>query len=75
MCTTLKQPSSNLQASKPPKSERKNTHPQCVFCRAKGGSRPKEVNLHFQYTTRVCIPQCRDARLERPIGRQTNQSR
>ena len=44
LCIYFKQGASNLQASKPSKSEGKNTHSQCVFCRAKDGSRPKGVN-------------------------------
>ena len=31
VCTTQQQPASNLQASKQSRSERKNTHSQCVF--------------------------------------------
>ena len=47
----------------------KNTHQQCVLPTSKIQTTCKQANRHFQYTMRVCIPQCRDARLERPLNR------
>lgn len=43
--TTQQQSISNLQASKPPRRERKNTHLQCVFAKRRRGSRPKGSNF------------------------------
>ena len=72
-----------VQAVQPPKTknppsisiEEENTHSQCVLPNSKLQATCKQVNSQKQHTLTVCIPQCRDARLERPIGRQTKQSR
>ena len=49
VCTPQQQPSSNLQASKQSRSERKNTQRECMFLLSDADcSRPKGVNLQKQ---------------------------